>query len=189
MDKDSTPLSATETLLQNKSGGKPVFPTQKSPNPERRKEKIRTRHDGADDKTYEKKERSVKTSRPNYDPKIWLENRYTNDDQKLVCQMCANEMPFKLKDGSYYFEAVQVSDDFTKENYELYLALCPLCAAKFRYLVKKDQSKMDSFLGNVKKAKENFEIPIELGVLGVNGSHSIRFVEKHLLDLKTILEN
>ena len=178
-----------KTLLQNKSGGKPAFPTQKSPNPERRKEKIRTRHDGADDKTYEKKERSVKTSRPNYDPKIWLENRYTNDDQKLVCQMCANEMPFKLKDGSYYFEAVQVSDDFTKENHELYLALCPLCAAKFRYLVKKDQSKMDSFLGNVKETKENFEIPIELGVLGVNSPHSIRFVETHLRDLKTILEN
>ena len=68
----------------------------------------------------------------------------------------------------------------------MYLALCPLCAAKFRYLVKNDQSKMDSFLDNVKEIKENFEIPIELGV---TGSHSIRFVEKYLLVLKTILED
>ena len=45
---------------------------------------------------------------------------------------------------------------------------------------------MDNFLGNVKETKENFEIPIELGV---NGSHSIRFVETHLLDFKIILEN
>ncbi len=45
---------------------------------------------------------------------------------------------------------------------------------------------MDNFLCNVKEAKEKLEIPIELGV---NGSHSIRFVETHLLDLKTILEN
>ena len=64
--------------------------------------------------------------------------------------MCANEMPFKLKDGSYYFEAVQVSDDFTKENHELYLALCPLCAAKYSYFVKKDHTIMNNFLGNVK---------------------------------------
>lgn len=45
---------------------------------------------------------------------------------------------------------------------------------------------MDSFIASVKEAKENFKIPIELGV---NGSHFIRFVENHLLDLKTILEN
>ncbi|MBT6339458.1 MAG: hypothetical protein HOJ48_09205 [Desulfobacula sp.] len=119
-------------------------------NPERRKEKIRTRHNEADTITYEEKERSVKISRPNYDPKIWFKDQYTNDDQKLVCQMCANEMPFKLKDGSYYFEAVQVSDDFTKENHELYLALCPLCAAKYSYFVKKDHTIMNNFLGNVK---------------------------------------
>jgi len=177
-----------KTLLQNQSSGKPAFPTRKSPNPERRKEKIRTRHDEADSKTYEKKERSVKTSRPNHDPKSWLKIQYTKHDQELVCQMCANEMPFKLKDGSYYFEAVQVSDDFTKEGHELYLALCPLCAAKYRYLVKQDHTIMNNFFGNVKETRENFEIPIKLGVLGVNGSHSICFVEKHLLDLRTILE-
>ena len=45
---------------------------------------------------------------------------------------------------------------------------------------------MNSFIESVKETKGNFEIPIELGV---NGSHSIRFVETHLLDLKTILEN
>ncbi len=53
----------------------------------------------------------------------------------------------------------------------------------------KDHTIMDNFLGNVKETKENFEIPIELGELGVNGSHSIRFVERHLRDLKTIMEN
>ena len=178
-----------KTLLQNQSSGKPTFPTWKSPNPERRKEKIRTRHDEADDKTYEKKERSVKTSKPNYDPKIWLKDQYTNDDQELICQMCTNEMPFKLKDGSYHFEAVQVSDNFPKDFHELRLALCPLCAAKYRYLVKTDHTIMDNFLDNIKEAEDNFEIPIELGELGVNGSHSIRFVESHLRDLKTILEN
>ena len=86
----------------------------------------------------------------------------------------------------YHFKAVQVSCAFTKENHKLYLALCPLCAAKYRYLVKKDYIIMDNFIASAKEAKENFEIPIELRD---NGSHSIRFVETHLLDLKTILEN
>ncbi len=189
-NKKSLTLDLLEEALviyqERQAKPKPQFPTRKSPNPERRKEKIQTKHDQADSKTYEKKERSVKTSRPNHDPKSWLKGQYTNDDQELVCQMCTNEMPFKLKDGSYHFEAVQVSDDFPKDFHELRLALCPLCAAKYRYLVKTDQTIMDNFLNNVKETRENLEIPIELGV---NGSHSIHFVKPHLDDLRTILEN
>ena len=165
---------------------KSAFPTRESANPERRKEKVQTRHDKAGSKIYKKKERAIKISKPSFDPKSWLKDQYTNDDQELICQMCANEMPFKLKDGSYYFEAVQISDNFTKEDHELYLALCPLCAAKYRYLVKKDHIIMDNFISNLKENKESFEIPIKLGS---NGLHSIRFVEIHLIDLKTILEN
>jgi hypothetical protein len=152
--------------------------------PERREGKIRTKHAQSENKSFDKKERSVRTSRPNHDPKTWLRDQYTNDDQVMVCQMCANEMPFKLKDGSYHFEAVQVSDHFLKENHALSLALCPLCAAMYRFLVKRDSALLDNFLTSIRGAEKNLEIPIELGI---NGFHTISFVETHLQDLKTIL--
>lgn len=163
---------------------KPSFPSKKSANPGRREGKVRKKHSQAENKTYEKKERSVKTSRSNHDPKTWLKDQYTNDDEIMVCQMCTNEMPFKLKDGYYYFEAVQISDDFPKEGHELYFALCPLCAAKYRYLVKNDQVVLDNFINSIKENNVSVVVPIDLEA---NGSHSISFVETHLNDLKTIL--
>ncbi|MCA8917367.1 MAG: hypothetical protein KDB90_18405, partial [Planctomycetes bacterium] len=39
--------------------------------------------------------------------RTYLRQNYTNSDGALVCQCCHDAMPFKLKDGSWYFEAVQ----------------------------------------------------------------------------------
>jgi len=171
------------SLLQ-KNRIKPAFPSKKSANPGRREKKILERQKLVGNKTYEKKERSVKTSKPTHDPKEWLMGQYTNDDEIMICQMCKNEMPFKLKDGSYYFEAVQIDDNFEKEWHELYLALCPLCAAKYRCFVKNDQNMMNTFLKNIIETNQNSPVPIELGE---NGLHDISFIETHLNDIKTIL--
>jgi len=173
-----------KTLLQNKSGSKPAFPTRKSKNPDYREQKIRKKHNTAEDKTYTTKERSVRDSKPDFDQKSWLRDQYTNDDQILVCQMCKNEMPFKLKDSSYHFEAVQISDGLRKEGHQLYLALCPICAAKYRILVKNDSTLLNDFTTAIKNSDGNLEIDI---YLGINGPHKVHFVETHLKDLKTIL--
>lgn len=163
---------------------KPQFPYRKSKNPDYREQKIRKKHNTAEDKTYTTKERSVRDSKPDFDQKSWLRDQYTNDDQILVCQMCTNEMPFKLKNSSYHFEAVQISDNLMKEGHQLYLALCPVCAAKYRILVKRDSALLEDFITAIKTSDEVFEIPIDLGI---NGPHKVHFVEKHLQDLKTIL--
>jgi len=48
-------------------------------------------------------------------------------------------MPFKLQSGEYYFEAVRIWDD-EKAIHQTYLALRPLCAAKYKYSVKNDET-------------------------------------------------
>ena len=126
----------------------------------------------------------MKTSGPSEDPKEWLRDRYTNDDHVMVCQLCKNAMPFKLSDGSYHFEAVQIDDRFKKEWHELYLAMCPNCAAMYRYLVKKDEKMIDFFLRSLMGNNNNYQVPVQVGT---NGTSSIGFVEKHLNDIQTIL--
>jgi len=167
-------------LLQEQRIKIPVFPTGQAANPEDRKKRVRKRYDQSENKEYEKKERNVKISGPSEDPKEWLKILYTNDDNILVCQMCKTGMPFKLKDGSYHFESVQIDDRFKKEWHELYLAMCPNCAAMYRYIVKKDEAMIDNFLENLSKNDGTYQVPVKLGI---NGTSSISFVEKHLNDI------
>ncbi len=57
----------------------------------------------------------------------------TNEDGEMVCQVCRHEMPFKLDDGSYYFEAVECVKGLGLELPQNHLSLCPICAAKYRH--------------------------------------------------------
>ena len=101
----------------------------------------------------------------------------------MICQICKNEMPFKKKDGQYYFEAVEVLSDFDREMEELYIALCPLCAAMYNEFVKHDEGAVES-LKNALINSEDAEVPLQLGELNT----SLRFVESHFLDIRTIIE-
>src|SRR5688572_30651616 len=91
-----------EQSKQNISGparaiNKPIFPERAVRNPERREEKVRDRSGESSDKTYESRERSIRTSKPGLDPQTWLRGQYTNDDSQMICQMCEYEMPFKMR--------------------------------------------------------------------------------------------
>ena len=69
-----------------------------------------------------------------------------------------------------------------KEHDAQYLALCPLCAAKYDEFIKTD----DDLMAELKEAivsTEDCEIPISLG----DEKTSIRFVESHFQDIKSIL--
>jgi hypothetical protein len=37
----------------------------------------------------------------------YLQEQYTNSDGDIICQVCKAPMPFKLDDGSDYFEKVE----------------------------------------------------------------------------------
>ncbi len=75
-------------------------------------------------------------------------------------------------------------DHFAKEHEAQFLALCPLCAAMYNEFVKHDEGAMESLKNELIKS-ENAEVPLQIGELNT----SVRFVETHFLDIKTIIEN
>lgn len=163
---------------------KPVFPTRTVTNPERRQERITDQLSEAPKKEYEERERSVRTTRGAIDPSLWLREQYTNDNGQMVCQICKKEMPFRKRDGQYYFEAVEAfsQDQFPLEHEAQFLALCPLCAAMYKELGKKDEAVM----ADLRKAllnMDSLEAPLRLGDLET----TIQFVETHLCDIKRCL--
>lgn len=170
-----------EVIQQSKA--KTCFPSKEAPNPERRALKIAEKLAEAPPKTYSIKDRSVRTSNSEVRPEVktYLRNLYTNDDNEMICQICEKEMPFKLADGSYYFEAVECVENFPKECKENYIALCPVCAAKFKHV---NNSKPKDIRSLIIKADE-LTIPITLA----RESKTIRFVKMHLEDLKAIFKS
>ena len=103
----------------------------------------------------------------------------------MICQICEKEMPFKKRDKEYYFEAVEAlsRNYFAKEHEAQFLAMCPLCAAMYKEFVKHDENTM-KFLKNALINSENLEVPLQLGKLNT----SVRFVEIHFQDIRTIIE-
>lgn len=161
------------------------FPTRPVTNSERRSERFAEQVLNAPDKKYERRERSVRTSSGASDPTTWLREMYTNEADQMFCQICENEMPFRKRDGKHYFEAVELftgDEALPKEHDTQHLALCPLCAAKYKEFVKRDESKMSELKESI-SSTDNCEVPITLG----EENASIRFVETHIHDLKVIL--
>ena len=165
---------------------RPTFPERASSNPDRREEKVKEQLANAPYKEYEDRERSVRPSRRDIIPEIYLREQYTNASGEMVCQICKGEMPFKKRDGEYYFETVEAlsKDYFTKEHEAQFIALCPLCAAMYKELVKRDEDAMKE-LHRALKDSDDLKVPLKLGELAT----SIRFVETHRQDTKTILQN
>ena len=164
---------------------RPTFLARPVANPERRQERLGEQLTDAPDKEYEKRERSVRTTTGAIDPTTWLRNQYTNEADRMVCQICKEEMPFRKRDGTHYFEKKEVLTKkyLPKEHEAQYLALCPLCAAKYDEFVKTDDEVMAELRKEIVSAAD-CEIPILLG----DEKTSIRFVGTHYHDVKHILE-
>ena len=171
------------TIIAKKD--KPEFPRRVSPNPERRGERLTEQLNIAPDKKYEVRDRSVRATAGTIDQALWLRNQYTNDAGQMICQICKEEMPFRKRDGEYYFEAVEAfpRDFFPKEHETQFLALCPLCAAMYKEFVKQDNGAMET-LKHALTSSEEPEVSLQLGEV----STSLRFVESHYHDIMTILK-
>ena len=174
-------------LLKTKDKQQTEFPTKIPVNPERRQEGITEQINNAPKKEYEQRNRSVRTTEGTIDQILWLRNQYTNDAGQMICQICKEEMPFKKHDGEYYFEAVEAFsiDHFSKEHEAQFLALCPLCAAMYKEFVKHDKGAMESLKNALMKINsKDAEVPLQFGAIDT----SIRFVESHFLDIRTVIK-
>ncbi|MEW6087872.1 MAG: hypothetical protein AB1498_06160 [bacterium] len=173
--------------LMARQSKKPEFPDEPVSYSSRREGKVTEEIEGATVKSYGPKVRSVRTSENSIDPVTWLRNQYTNSNEEMICQICKDAMPFKKRDGQYYFEKVEIlsRDHFTKEHVAQWLALCPECAARYHEFIKNDPEKKE--MQKIKSAlvSDKPEISISLGELKT----TIRFTDKHFSDLKTITKN
>jgi len=163
----------------------PTFPTNAVANSERRGEHLGEQLSDTPDKEYKKRERSVRTTNGVIDPITSLRTLYTNGDDQMICQICKEEMPFRKRDGKHYFEKKEIlSRKFLPKEHEAqYLALCPVCAAKYEEYIRNDDNAMAELYNTIVNT-EDCEVPITL----CNQNTTIRFVETHIHDIRYILE-
>lgn len=172
--------SSTNT---SENGFSPEFPNMDIHDPERRAETVSDNIHEALDKTFEKRERSVRTSGRSINKETYLKNFYTNSNDEMVCQLCKKIMPFKKRNGEYYFEAVELlsKELISKESESMYLALCPICAAKYKEYIKLDSNKIQNMIKQI-RSSEIEEIAIE-----TDHPETLKFNPPHYLDVRTIL--
>lgn len=185
LERNPDILKSVQEQMKKKKGFE--FRNQEVVDPERRKRKILEELQVSPDKQYEPRTRSVRVSEATQFVRTWLQNQYKNENGQIGCQICKKEMPFKKLDREYYFEAVEAftKDIFPKEHEAQFLALCPLCAAMYKELVKKDKAAMvDLIKALLNMNSLELEVPLRLGELVT----TIKFVKTHLFDVKTILE-
>ena len=170
----------------NGEKGKPVFPVARVKNPERWETIFNEELENAPDREYNRRGRSVrKVTEATGETRTWLKNNYTNDDEQIICQICKEEMPFKKRDGEYYFEAVEVfTQEYLTQDYGAaqFLALCPECAARYKEFVKRDKDAMVNLINQLTNS-DSFKVSLQLGELGT----SLRFVDRHSRAIKQIL--
>ena len=173
------------SILQEETNKQPQFPQSSSPNPERRQKQFTQQFLEAPKKEYEPRTRSVRITEATENTRTWLKENYTNESHQMICQICKKEMPFKKRNGEYYFEAVETlsKEYFLKEHEAQFLALCPLCAAMYKEFVKRDEDVMQNVKDKIVNSG-NSEVTLHLG----DHDASIRFVETHWEDIKTILK-
>jgi hypothetical protein len=160
------------------------FPEKPVPDKPRRRKGMRSRTAKAKSRSHSKRPRSVRSDSNVVDQDRYLYENYTNDHGQLICQMCEEEMPFRKRDGSYYFEARQLLS-VLPELEANYVALCPVCAARFGEFVQRDPAARQQIAENLPTAIDRIPLPT---VPDMPGGAALRFTEQHLFDLQTIAE-
>ena len=177
------PISGRDT---QRTRSRPGFPVKEVSNPNRWRAKFDEELENLPAREYEQRVRSVLVNAATAYTRVWLKVMYTNDDDRMICQMCEDEMPFKKRDGEYYFEAVEAltNEHFTTVHEGQFLALCPECAAKYKEFVKRNQETMNDVKNQLLLA-DNCQVSLRLGENEAN----LRFVEQHWWEIRAILES
>ena len=186
---DYKAIDAAETMVEpakvlRAQGKSPEEMIDRLNTEKRRAERLTIQLSDAEEKQYEIRARSIRSTRNTIDPHIPLREQYTKFNN-MECQMCRQEMPFKKRNSDDdYFDTVEAfgRDYFPKEHEAQYLALCPVCAAKYQEYVKNDKA-AQKVLYNILKDSDEPEVRLELSDFAIH----IWFDEKHWHDLKTVL--
>lgn len=184
---DKHGISPDEILAQHAQRHRTSQPEEPVPDPVRRRKNILANAADAPDMESVLRERSIQVGMSDVtaQAKAYLRTKYKNSEGQLVCQCCHEEMPFKLRSGEHYFEAVQCIEDKEMRYFQNRLALCPNCAAMYQYARETDDAEIRRLIIELDAEDQSpaVEIPVQLA----DREYTLRFVGTHWFDLKTIL--
>lgn len=158
------------------------LPDQTSRNPDRRSANVMERAADAPERRTEERTRSVSVGREavKAESDQYLRQQYTKADGDLICQICEDVLPFKLDDGTFYFETVELlsAPDLQRRHYQNYICLCPNHAAMFQHVNRSKGKLKQSILCQT----EN-----KLGIVLAQQAVTIYLTRIHLADMQAII--
>ncbi|BBY60973.1 sacsin N-terminal ATP-binding-like domain-containing protein [Mycolicibacterium sarraceniae] len=117
--------------------------------------------------------------------KAYLRAQYTTPAGEMHCQACRNPLPFKIKGGSWYFEAVRLVNARKQVHTPNAIALCPLCAALYKYA---RGTKNEAILDELDSTTiDTGQGPVEIPVVLDGKRIKLGLTGKHAIDIKTAL--
>jgi hypothetical protein len=96
----------------------------------------------------------------------------------MTCQICKGPLPFKLDDGSDFFETVELLPELKKRHFQNYLALCPNHSAMYRH-ANESKEIMRDLVNNL----SGNELEVVLAQQGM----TVYLSKIHLMDIKAVL--
>jgi len=147
---------------------------------------LRVQRVGEDAKNTPRKETAIRersvslgVAEATAEAKAYLQDQYTNPNRQMICQVCKDELPFRLPSGAYYFEAVELVAEAKRRHRSTYLSLCPNHAAAYRHANDQRNS-----MAELVATASSGEIDVSLG--GVETT--IYFTQTHLADAKACIQ-
>lgn len=155
------------------------LPDDEPRDPGRRSERVGAEAAKAPERISEERTRAVSIGQGKVKEaaRAYLVQQYKANDV-MICQICKDTLPFKLDDGTDYFEAIPLPTELKRLHYQNYLALCPNHAAMF-----------DLTNGSAELMREMIEElgQNELELILAQRKETVYFTKKHILDLKTVI--
>lgn len=157
------------------------LPEHEPSNPERRAQRVGAMAADAPERRTEIRSRSVAAGLDAVKEEAaqYLIEQYTNPDGQMICQVCKGSLPFRLDDGTSYFEKVQFLKELRNRHYQNFLALCPNHAAMFQYAIGSRELMKDMLLELDGK---------ELEIVLAQQDTTVYFTKTHLADLIALIE-
>lgn len=158
------------------------LPEHEPVNPARRAELVGEKAACDPERLTEKRIRTVPVGldEVSQDAGQYLREQYTNGSGQMICQVCKTELPFKLNDGTYYFDKKEFLSELPLRHRENYLAMCPNHWAMFQH-ANGTRDEMKAMF----EAMEDEHLELEV-VLGQQ-DHTIYFTKTHRQDLLTVI--
>jgi len=168
-------------FAEREAAAKSAIPDRDPSNPQRRARNIAEQAENAPDKESEIRCRSISVGREDVkgEAEQYLRQHYRNEDGEMTCQICKGPLPFKLDDGSEFFETVEFVPGLKKRHFQNYLALCPNHSAMYRHA-----NGCKDIIGDmIESLADGSELEVILGQKDM----TIYLSTVHAIDIKAVL--